>query len=63
MFVGIPIEEAGMSSHVALITTAWGGHIAFMEGLFPASRLPFHATIAKEYLSTLRSSRECLQDI
>ncbi|XP_015790687.1 protein ABHD1 [Tetranychus urticae] len=48
----LPIEEVKKSSHVALVVTHRGGHIGFMEGLFPM--LPFFSErLSKQYLSAL----------
>ncbi|XP_066990185.1 protein ABHD1-like [Macrobrachium rosenbergii] len=35
---GIPVSKAKCSSHVALVVTSRGGHVGFMEGLFPYRR-------------------------
>jgi abhydrolase domain-containing protein 1/3 len=31
----IPVGEASDTDNVAILTTTYGGHIGFMEGLFP----------------------------
>ncbi|XP_074602783.1 phospholipase ABHD3-like [Brevipalpus obovatus] len=48
----LPIEEVKKSTNVALVVTQRGGHIGFMEGLFPM--LPFYSErLSKQYLEAL----------
>jgi abhydrolase domain-containing protein 1/3 len=45
----IPIKEAEYSSHVAIIVTARGGHIGFLEGFIPTKRDQYMARIFTQY--------------
>lgn len=35
LYVAIPAEEAEQNDNIAIVITSHGGHIGFMEGLFP----------------------------
>lgn len=49
-FAAIPVEEASKSEHVAIVITARGGHIGFMEGLWPGkARDQYMARLFSQY--------------
>lgn len=51
-FPAIPMKEAQTSSHVAIIVTARGGHIGFLEGWWPISaKEQYMAKLFSEYFS------------
>lgn len=50
-FVAIPIEAAEKSSFVAIVVTARGGHIGFLEGVFPAHKDQYMSRIFTEYFT------------
>ena len=35
LFAAIPIKEAEQNDNICIVVTSHGGHIGFMEGLFP----------------------------
>lgn len=45
----IPIEAAEKSSHVAIIVTARGGHIGFLDGIWPGNKDQYMSRIFAEY--------------
>lgn len=46
------MKEAEKSSHVAIIVTARGGHIGFLEGMWPTSvKEQYMAKLFSEYFS------------
>ncbi|XP_063825057.1 phospholipase ABHD3 isoform X2 [Ostrinia nubilalis] len=52
----IPVREAEESPSVALLVTARGGHIGFLEGWWPTSAPPSHhyiARLAQQYFAAL----------
>lgn len=49
-FAAIPVVEASTSEHVAIVITARGGHIGFMEGLWPGkARDQYMARLFSQY--------------
>lgn len=47
----IPIEAAEKSSHVAIVVTARGGHIGFLEGVFPAHKDQYMSRIFTQFFT------------
>lgn len=47
----IPIKAAEMSSHVAIVVTARGGHIAFLEGFWPGNKDQYMSRIFAQYFT------------
>lgn len=45
----IPIKEAEKSSHVAIVVTARGGHIGFLEGWWPSSKDQYMGRLFSQY--------------
>lgn len=48
-FDAIPIKAAEKSSHVAIVVTARGGHIGFLEGFWPGNKDQYMARIFGQY--------------
>ena len=46
----IPISDASKSSHVAIVITARGGHIGFLEGWWPTSKDQYLGRLFSQYL-------------
>lgn len=51
--LAIPIRAAEESSHVAIVVTVRGGHIGFMEGLWPTGDEYMARFFAQYFRSTL----------
>lgn len=49
--IAIPIKAAEMSSHVAIVVTARGGHIAFLEGVWPGNKDQYMSRIFGQYFT------------
>lgn len=47
----IPIIAAEKSSHVAIVVTARGGHIAFLEGFWPGNKDQYMPRIFGQYFA------------
>lgn len=47
----IPIKQAENSSHVAIIVTARGGHIGFLEGWWPYSNDQYMGRLFSQFFS------------
>lgn len=50
--VAIPTRAAEESSHVAIVVTARGGHIGFMEGVWPKFSDEYMARLFTQYFSS-----------
>lgn len=48
----IPTIAAEQSSHVAIVVTARGGHIGFMEGVWPKTGDEYMARLFTQYFSS-----------
>lgn len=60
----IPIKAAEECSHVAIVVTARGGHIGFLEGWWPSSRGQFMCRLFAEFFTNaLCNNRREFQDI
>lgn len=47
----IPIKGAEESSHVAIVVTARGGHIGFLDGIWPGHKDQYMARIFAQYFA------------
>ncbi|KAG7166821.1 Phospholipase ABHD3-like 1 [Homarus americanus] len=59
---GIPVEAANKSSHVAIIVTARGGHIGFMEGVFPTNTY-YSDRIYKQLVNGIFSNLDKIKEV
>lgn len=50
--LAIPTRAAEASSHVAIVVTARGGHIGFMEGVWPKFSDEYMARLFTQYFSS-----------
>ncbi|XP_042883554.1 phospholipase ABHD3-like [Penaeus japonicus] len=57
-----PFDAASRSSHVALVVTARGGHIGFMEGLWPAKSY-YSERLFTQLIVSIFSNLETMKDI
>lgn len=49
----IPIEDAEKSTHVAIVITARGGHIGFLEGCWPNSKEQYMGRLFSEFFGAV----------
>ncbi|XP_024945852.1 phospholipase ABHD3 [Cephus cinctus] len=52
----IPINEVNKSSNVAIIVTSRGGHIGFLEGVWPAKKEQYMGKIFSQYFTAIFTS-------
>ena len=51
LFTAIPIKAAEKSNFVAIVVTARGGHIGFLEGCWPTNKDQYMSRIFGQYFS------------
>jgi len=56
----IPKEGAGRSSHLAILTTKYGGHVGFMEGWLPNGYF-YSDRVFSQYLQRVFSNRDMVE--
>lgn len=54
----IPISDAQKSSHVAIVITARGGHIGFLEGWWPTSKDQYMGRLFSQYFSAVLHDKD-----
>lgn len=55
----IPIKAAESSSHVAIVITARGGHIGFLEGWWPANKDQYMGRLFSQFFSAVLFDKDC----
>lgn len=58
LYTAIPISDAEKSSHVAIVITARGGHIGFLEGWWPTSKDQYMGRLFSQYFSAVLHDQE-----
>ena len=58
----IPTDEARQCDHLGVLTTRYGGHIGFMEGLIP-TRYHFSDRLFAQYASAVFQNLDELKNI
>jgi abhydrolase domain-containing protein 1/3 len=61
-FAAIPVQAAYKSKYVAIVVTARGGHIGFLEGLFPLFHEQYMCRLFTQYFSAMFADDSDLLD-